>query len=1401
MLKPIYNWKRFWCPREGKFDLSDGGYLSDPEGEYSRFTPQDLCTYEDISSIPCLVLLGEPGIGKTTALTNIVSVEHTQQKNFLHLDLGEYSSDLSLRSALFDNEIVKRWKDSSETLTIFLDSLDECAIPNISKILTLGIPRIYSNRLRLRIACRTAVWPTSLEEVLHDVWKEDKVGIYELAPLTRNNVKEAAFEAGIAPDDFIAQVARVAAQPLAIKPVSLRLLLNLYQKEKQLPSDETDLYEKGCYCFCEELKERKESSATRPCDPDQRYFLAQRIAYTTFFAAKYGIWCGNNDGIIPLEDIAIKDLTGLDLFNGKEITVNEAMIKDTLNTGLFTARAQDRLGWAHYTYAEYLASQYLLSRLSPKQRQSLLMLSDTFGAGVVPHLSEVASRVALKDEALYKQILDTAPSLLLKSDVLTGDYQKRAALIDALLTHYESGKIHFRELDKWSRLKHLFHPALFNQLIPVVIDKERNIYTRMFALDVLEACEVSGPSRELTDLALDEDENVELRCSALRIMENSIEQEDVERIKPLAKLNPNDQHLRIKGCALQVLWPKHISTEDLFGLLTPVDSSNIVGEYEGFTTYYLPKTLSEEDLPFALAWLKETCQRSDGGTRFRGFLNSILVKAWNSLDKPGILPLFVDVLWECMIVNRSNIFHESDLEDIDFAADDQKRHVILKKILSKLQSVNEHVHFIHLRESGILAESDYEWVLENIVAEQSSKKAEVLARLSRCAFNRERPTHIEALLEAYRKHEAIRAEYAHLVEAVAIDSDQAKEMKERDLKILQLRRERENKVLLDPPPKIRVQQRLTLCEKDNPSLWPSIVEGLTLKPDSQYISYPWDVHITDLPGWQEADEGTRLRIRYAAQQYILSCNDTKEEWLHIKNRASYEAIAGYQAFRLVLSQDPDFIKGLSADIWKHWTAALLSYPLNINDDELQNFSCTFITEMFSSAPRESTETLRRIIERENSESSLVVLRRVKHIKNKSMATMLQRLVDEFILTPRNASQVMTFLLDHDINQYATWVLSFLRLPISTEDKQRNYSLAAAVALCSPASRETWPIIWDVINSDIAFGHSLTNSIAFDLPADDNPSLNDLTDVQLSSLYLWVAKEFPHKEDPKIRTPHSVSVRERISHWRDGHILGLLKNRGTISACNAIEDLLSRLPDVGWIRFTLLEAINKMRLNAWKPLTPKALKKLTEKNTFRHVSSDHGLMEVVQESLNRLEGGLHGQNSSIKFLWDHQKNSKTWVPKDENSLSDFICTHLDRELIEAGIIVNREVQIRPALGIESGQRSDILVEAAVPGGMGRFADIVTMIIEIKGCWHNELKTAMKTQLVERYLRDNSCQCGLYVVGWYQCDSWDNDDDRKKKCLKTNIEGLSQYLRDQASSLSRENLFLEARVLDLRLDKKN
>src|SRR5262245_26863732 len=172
MPSKIYNWKRFWCAREGKLNLSDDGYLWDADSDSGCIYNPDVVPFESISKFPCLALLGEPGIGKSTAMQtqkkNIDALLSESGDTSLWKDLRAYQTDGRLAQGIFDAPVFQDWLNGKHRLHLFLDSLDECLlrVGTVAALLIEEFQKCPIDRLYLRIACRTADWPGSLEEGL-----------------------------------------------------------------------------------------------------------------------------------------------------------------------------------------------------------------------------------------------------------------------------------------------------------------------------------------------------------------------------------------------------------------------------------------------------------------------------------------------------------------------------------------------------------------------------------------------------------------------------------------------------------------------------------------------------------------------------------------------------------------------------------------------------------------------------------------------------------------------------------------------------------------------------------------------------------------------------------------------------------------------------------------------------------------------------------------------------------------------------------------------------------------------------------------------------------------------------------------------------------------------------------
>lgn len=124
----LYPWKRFWCPWDKSMSFADDGFVFDPESDYGIILNPDLTTLNAIVAVPCAILLGEPGLGKSQTLRDYRSElesENDPSRCVMFVDLKDFGSDAALSRALFDSETVQGWKKGNSQLYLLLDSFDE----------------------------------------------------------------------------------------------------------------------------------------------------------------------------------------------------------------------------------------------------------------------------------------------------------------------------------------------------------------------------------------------------------------------------------------------------------------------------------------------------------------------------------------------------------------------------------------------------------------------------------------------------------------------------------------------------------------------------------------------------------------------------------------------------------------------------------------------------------------------------------------------------------------------------------------------------------------------------------------------------------------------------------------------------------------------------------------------------------------------------------------------------------------------------------------------------------------------------------------------------------------------------------------------------------------------------
>jgi hypothetical protein len=390
--------ERLCIPWGGSLWVSPDGFLSEPaallglSGDQLTSSPGGLEPVSSVAASGALVVLGEPGLGKSTSLRGLVEDMPNWHATEAH-DNGLAWVDLvEVDTATFDELVtaplqrlpsVAPGRDASgergpleqpaePRLTLVLDGVDEC--PLEPKRLVGRLRRALARRdlglLRLLVGCRSADYSRGLHELLTALLPDLRV--VELAPLTRTKVAVLAEDRGVDPGAFLDAVVAAGVGALAAVPLTLDLLLRLFERDGQLVNGAAALFEQGVLTLADEPDEDRRASELQAGSAHQRVAVAARISAALVLCGKAAVWTG------PVADAPETDVPDGVLAGGAELgpagpfDVTPDLVAATLDTALFSSRGPGRLGPAHATFASYLTARHLVDHdLSEQQLRSL----------------------------------------------------------------------------------------------------------------------------------------------------------------------------------------------------------------------------------------------------------------------------------------------------------------------------------------------------------------------------------------------------------------------------------------------------------------------------------------------------------------------------------------------------------------------------------------------------------------------------------------------------------------------------------------------------------------------------------------------------------------------------------------------------------------------------------------------------------------------------------------------------------------------------------------------------------------------------------------------------------------------------------------------------------------------
>jgi hypothetical protein len=1363
----VIPWRRYWVPLGGSISCGDDGqgFLDDPESDFGRHINPAVCELDTLLERSPLVLCGEPGIGKTTALRNLRAEIESAHDSVLWIDFRSIPDVGTFVRRTIETVAWQECQSSGKRLALVIDGVDEglIKIPDFITFLHGDLKQFDLQRLQLILACRTAEWPTVNGHELIALWPDGHEHVFELCPLRLADARLAAEQFGADADRFLEAVFRNAVVGLAARPITLFFLLGEFCKTGAFPGTHRELYEAGCARLCSEEDVGRIESLRRLYpqhslpSPAQIEKTASRIAALLLLTGKFAIHTGrpedSNETDLHVKEIAKRS----EQLNGQSFAVSEFVVLRTLASGLFTSRGENRFGFGHQTFAECLGARYLAD-VPSVQLTELICQRDGAEQHVVPQLAELAAWLVGYHSDFRNHVVNTEPELFLRCDVTRFDDRTKADLVQSLFDRVLKEQA-FDVRGSRRFYGSFAHPKLADQLSQIIEDRSSNLVARRMALEIAAACKVTALAPSILKLLNDPSEECSLMRFAASALANVLPDDRIVELTPLAQreVRANEDY-EVKAAALERLIPTLLKIRDAIPFIIEPDNEHYFGGYWSFLHYHVPKNVEAADILPLLEWLQNFPGCFGTLSWFKKIAEKTATEAIKHLDDKRILQSLVNLWWR-----RIREYGPLPSGDSDFAKylaeyPDERRS-FLRALLEDTTTAERDVGLLFTH-GELFQANDFEWALDRLRAAQPSlraKWAEIVALLARSP---ELQRCWDYFLSTLREVPELPSRFEWL-RAWEIDEPLARKEKARWLKnkrVLERLAKRSEGI----SPKELVEHWLAAGSKGSASAWVPLSKIIFFKEGERHRS-AFDADVTKAVGWLESDEQRRDAIRNLARRFLIEHEDRGTG----SSTTNY-TFAGYRAGVLLrdrMNDDPVLKKAFS----EKWLMAVFDFPNNA-----EPLHCEMVKFAYHLDRDASLQKLYQdLLNDSESHGFLHGLQPFRDFWNSDLCDLVKHFA-RLDARPHSLDSLIEFLTkaDPDCALECFQVLMDRVGPGNCDTEFVATFLAAAI--CNlPA--QIWESVWSLVSSNEELARAVFIRVANHAGVSGDGVAAELSATQTADLFCLLTKLFPQEEEE----PRSGTVTPRMDagYLRDGQLRKLVA-MATDDACRELARLARTFPKQRlWLNWQYRECLTAKRRKLWKPKPADIVLRLLESHKHRLIEDEDDLLELVVESLNRLQQSLTtGPNPEVGELWNYQgsgNNRRNFSPKDEEDISGKIAAWLQRDIgASSGVVLNREVQPR------RGQRTDVLVDAVA----GEVADKrrITVVMEVKGCWHAEVKTALETQLVATYLKPNGWTHGIYLVAWCVCQRWDSPDKPAVCKLRSQtIEDSATEVRELAA----------------------
>ncbi len=1251
--------------------------------------------------------------------------------------------------------------------------------------------QLVKTKARLRISCRSAVWPGEVQTAIRESYSADQTAIAYLKPLSDEDIRTVAANSGIVADAFLRAVADTRVLTLAQHPLTLEMLVHVFGSEGRLPQSRRDLFHNGVGLLLRERKERREAGTAPDIPLVEMIDAAERIACYTLLSGRE---------VVDLSDAPTPDSLDwaeLSSLRSGTTALDDKLLRSLASCALCEGDGPDRFRFAHRQFAEYLAGRRI-AELLPHQAMSLLASGLGWRAGVAGPLRETAAFAAMENGALAKWLAERDPEVIGLSDVADDSLRRQSML--TLLERFRRHELTDVQASRDElRLAGFQYASADKDLSPVLRERGDGVEDVLeCAVELIESWQLQAMSNDLADLALDSAAPMHPRKSAGYALARFGTREARRRLRPLLQHSEHDPEYDLKGLALRCLWPADLTVPELLEALTPRRHNAHYGAYDSFF-YELERSgfNAEGFLIEGLRWARQHIRRDgdhDPGVRIA---KRIAHRAIEALPDPTIADGLATLLIDCgkvyadsplnPIADNGVFRHENKQpETSPLAGRIDARREIVDALVAK-EPDQSALWWVTHHTRGLLTVDDFPWLMQRAVdVSQPMTQRQRYAELTRMLPWYDHQPSIEALLMV-RDVEPVASLYGFPL-SMELDSEAAanarKQHAEMKRMIKPARRKR-----VKPPPAERVRQALELSETKDPRFFLNLCGELTLEEYSAH--YGFARYLTETPGWATADEPTRTRIVDAGKRLLTAPTDEPER---ARTSPLNSILPGYMpAIMLIAQLEPAWLSSQPEEWWTRWAWYILRELHLHMHGERNDAKTLLVAELHRRAPealRNAVTDLATMAGQESRPMLDATLEVLSDVFDPELDCRLRKLIEAGSLGMDRLEAVAEFVLARDSGTGVPACLA--KLDEGAVSASEETAVHVALSLLSQRTAESW----DPVIAFLRRRRNLAARILADFAHNERRAfrrdgaqswLTTLTVPRVAQLLELLIELFPYESDPKHDT---IEMRQVLPEDSARELRGQLMN-WLINQSNAEAILALRHLEQKWgTRYPRLRrpraiAERAYRLSRWGPIPPGSVAALLHAKSKVLIRSGSDAIDGIGMALEQFATAIRRERSDeLEDFWNLPRKGAP-TPKTEERVSAKLCQCIRDYFANYAVTADREVQVyrrKTAQNDDGAPGSEVDVLMRVPAAGAVAGDAIAVPIEVKLSGNPERRTALESQLSARYMTELATSFGMFVVAWMKAPRlpatykpiWDDIESAKAE-LEQQAEQVAAKVR--------------------------